>query len=1101
MHKMHCSLMHTMSNPHPITSPHHPTTQARISSGTIQRRMFAVNYEWNPLEMKWPAVPKEDGRRLTTIALRLSNMINAFRHRGHFAAMLDPLRGSSHKKLNPHEPIYWVNTDAVDVCRLLKDYPDRLDLTVFGLEEVDPNERFAIGHEFLAHPKKDWSISEVVEFMRATYCGSTAVEYTHLSDRFQRSWIKTIFERGNPRKKQRNEYFFQGSQLGTLSREEKVKALEILLRTDHLERFLGDKFPAVKRFGIEGAEAVLPGLHALVTRGAELGVEGVELGMAHRGRLNVLANLFGKPLGALCNEFTETDVSMGDVKYHLGTYAVRNFRGKLVHMNLAANPSHLEAVNSVVVGKARAKQFFINDKEMKRVMAVLLHGDAAFSGQGIVAEVMELSEIPAYTTGGTVHIVINNMIGFTTDPRASRSSYHCTNVAKGIEAPIFHVNGDDIEAVIHVCRIAAEWRQTFHKDCVVDIVCYRRHGHNELDEPSLTQPLTYSEIRRHPPVLQLYTTELIADRVVDTKFVRDMSVRVLHEFENEFQHRKQYIPRPSEWLATNWQGEAISSLCDSGSRPFNLTGVPLKTLKEIGLSACKIPEDFSAHPQVKELFMRRQKMLETGEADMALAELLAFGALMLPFSPDDSFGRIKREGDSLSLADTSDALKGTAELLTEYVEHPTVDVRLSGQDSERGTFNQRHAVIYDQRTAQPYTPLNNLNLGPQATFQVCNSSLSEAAVLGFEYGYSLESDLALVIWEAQFGDFANVAQHIIDNFIATGESKWGQKSALVLLLPHGYDGQGPEHSSARLERYLQLVDQDPDVVPGAIEGSFEEELERAWKVLDRDGNNKVSMSDITNYLNELSPTDKPKIQSQELSVNGIESSALSKEEYFMFASAWIRRNDERTHNFCVINPSSPAQYFHVLRRQIHRPYAKPLIVMSPKYLLHHRACRSPLDDMGPNTFFRRTIVENGPGDNLKHRLYELNPCDKIRRLVFCSGKFFYDMYHARSARKVRDIAFIRIEQLAPFPFDRIARILLIYPNAECLWAQEEPKNMGAYLYVLPRFTTAQKKLNPDHPLRDLKYIGRPPSASPATGLYRLHVDETKELLDAILGTK
>ncbi|EKX48479.1 hypothetical protein GUITHDRAFT_68732 [Guillardia theta CCMP2712] len=844
------------------------------------------------------------------------------------------------------------------VCRLLKDYPDRLDLTVFGLEDVDPNERFAIGHEFLAHPKRDWSIHDVVEFMRATYCGSTAVEYTHLSDRFQRSWIKTIFERGNPRKKQRNE-------------EEKVKALEILLRTDHLERFLGDKFPAVKRFGIEGAEAVLLGLHALVTRGAELGVEGVELGMAHRGRLNVLANLFGKPLGALCNEFTETDVSMGDVKYHLGTYAVRNFRGKLVHMNLAANPSHLEAVNSVVVGKTRAKQFFINDKEMKRVMAVLLHGDAAFSGQGIVAEVMELSEIPAYTTGGTIHVVINNMIGFTTDPRASRSSYHCTNVAKGIESPIFHVNGDDVEAVIHVCRIAAEWRQTFHKDCVVDIVCYRRHGHNELDEPSLTQPLTYSEIRRHPPVLQLYTTvrmKMLADvqrvsaqEAGEAAYFLDLSVPISCS--------SQYIPRPSEWLATNWQGEAISALC---SRPFNLTGVPLKTLKDIGLSACKIPEDFSAHPQVKDLFMRRQKMLEHGEADMALAD-----NFLCPFS------------------------------LATFL-------RLTSRHSERGTFNQRHAVIYDQRTAQPYTPLNNLNLGPQATFQVvCNSSLSEAAVLGFEYGYSLESDLALVIWEAQFGDFANVAQHIIDNFIATGESKWGQKSALVLLLPHGYDGQGPEHSSARLERYLQLVDQDPDVVPVELPFSLHAILQT--------------------------------------------SCADSKQ----------------------INPSSPAQYFHVLRRQIHRPYAKPLIVMSPKYLLHHRACRFRNENMA------LIAVMHGPGDNLRSRQYELNPCDKIRRLVFCSGKFFYDMYHARSARKVRDIAFVRIEQLAPFPFDRIARILLIYPNAECVWAQEEPKNMGAYMYVLPRFMTAQKKLNPDHALRDLKYIGRPPSASPATGLYRV----------------
>jgi len=750
-----------------------------------------------------------------TIGMRTSGA----RHRGHFAANLDPLRGSSHKKLNPHEPIYWVNTDAVDVCQLLKDYPHSVDLSVFGLQEVDRNRSFDLSSEFLVQKKKWWTVQEVVDFLRERYCGSVAVEYTHLSDRFQRSWLKTIFERDHIGNGGSGQQSVAAAAQGrrhweAFTHEEHREALEMLVRADHLERFFGNKFPAAKRFGIEGAEAVLPGLHSMIKSAASLGVEGVEIGMAHRGRLNVLVNLFGKPLGAICNEFAESDMSVGDVKYHLGTHAIRELDGKKVHMNLAANPSHLEAVNGVVLGKARAKQYFIGSASAPghgRVLPILIHGDAAFSGQGIVAEVMQLSEIPSYTTGGTIHVVINNMIGFTTDPRASRSSYHCTNVAKGVEAPILHANGDDIEAVMHVCKVASEWRQTFARDIIVDIVCYRRHGHNELDEPSLTQPLTYAEIAKHRTVLEIHTQRLIEKGIVDTQHVRQVSQAILEEFEVNYSGAQAHQPSAHDWLASNWQGYAISSLCNA--RPYNLTGVPVETLQAIGRSITRIPDDFTAHPMVVELMQQRRARMEKGKVDMAMAEQLAFGCLMLPMKPGDSFGRIRRADDSdRSLAHTMDALQPHA--LTQYVDHPTVDVRLSGQDSERGTFNHRHAVLYDQTTAQPYTPLNNMNLGPQAHFQVCNSSLSEAAVLGFEYGYSLESDLSLVMWEAQFGDFANVAQHIIDNFIVSGESKWNQKSALVLLLPHGFDGQGPEHSSARLERFLQLFDDDPDLIPG-----------------------------------------------------------------------------------------------------------------------------------------------------------------------------------------------------------------------------------------------------------------------------------------------
>ena len=471
--------------------------------------------------------------------------------------------------------------------------------------------------------------------MRDTFCGTTAIEYTHISDVVERNWLKTAFEMGLNVGLPTTGRDKKGGSLAPLTKEQQRKVLDILVRSDHLEHFLGSKFPAVKRFGVEGAEALLPGLHFLIERAAELGVEGVELGMAHRGRLNVLATLMQKPLGAICNEFKEADDNVSDVKYHLGTYAEVQFEKNTVHMSLAANPSHLEAVNGVVVGKTKAKQFFVGgggkNESTDRVLAILLHGDAAFSGQGIVPETMELSNLPSFTTGGTVHVVINNMIGFTTDPRASRSSYHCTDVAKGIQAPIFHVNGDDVEAVVSVCQLAAEYRQTFHKDCVVDIVCYRRHGHNELDEPSLTQPLTYRLIADHPPVLQIYTEALLSSGVIDTEYARNISQSVLKEFEMQYQESAAEVKKEA-WLASNWQGDAINAMTDAGKRPYNPTGVRIETLRSICEAITRIPEGFNAHPTVVKLFKDRREQFKKGSIDMALAEQLAFGALMLPYS-------------------------------------------------------------------------------------------------------------------------------------------------------------------------------------------------------------------------------------------------------------------------------------------------------------------------------------------------------------------------------------------------------------------------------------------------------------------------------------
>jgi len=709
-------------------------------------------------------------------------------------------------------------------------------------------------------------------------------------------------------------------------------------------------------------------------------------------------------------------------------------------------------VDPVVLGMTRAKQDYTGDAAMRRCMAVLIHGDAAFSGQGVVAECMQLADLPAYTTGGTVHIVINNMVGFTTDPRRARSSYHCTNVAKINDAPVLHVNADDVDAVLFAAALAADYRHTFRKDIVIDLVSYRRHGHSELDDASLTRPLTLRCIQSHPPVLEKYGETLVDAGVVTQEELDAEIEQVYAEYEAEYHYAESYTPQMVDWRITEWP-----------NRPVNVTGLPEKRLVDIGKACCRIPEGFSAHPTVLKIFQGRMRQLKEGVVDWSFAETLALASLILNFDPTDhelTTGLIHGD-DQDSCGDVD-----------RYVVHPPCHVRLSGQDVERGTFNQRHSVIYDQQTAVPHSILKNLGLGPQHEAIISNSSLSELAILGFEYGYSMEDCLSLTIWEAQFGDFANCAQPIIDNFIASGESKWGAKSCLVLLLPHGYEGQGPEHSSARLERFLQLLDDDPDDL---------------WP------RPCTSAADLKHSSEVRAEREQAIVAVQSALVAAGSGSELDMERA-MRRIALLQESCDYFHNMCVVNVTTPANLFHVLRRQVHRTFEKPLIAMSAKYLLHHRPCRSPLAHMGKGTRFQRLIVQGGDGDNMP------KPVEgKKVRLIFCTGKVFYELHHARAARKLNGvIALARLEQIAPFPSMDVVLCICRHPDAEILWVQEEPKNMGAWAYVAPRFATAMRQLTPDGLVRTVRYVGRAPAANPATPLFKLHRGEVRAIIDEAL---
>ncbi|GJP55325.1 hypothetical protein CLOM_g14297 [Closterium sp. NIES-68] len=911
-----------------------------------------------------PVLRTEAGISGQTIqeSMRLLLLVRAYQVNGHMKANLDPLG------LDNRKP------------------PIELDPALYGFSEADLDREFFLGiwrmSGFLSENRPVQTLREILARLEQTYCGTVGYEYMHIADREQCNWLRDKIETPAKRK---------------YGKQRRQVILDRLIWSSEFENFIANKWGAAKRFGLEGCETLIPGMKEMIDRAADLGVESVVIGMAHRGRLNVLGNVVRKPLRQIFSEFssgikpaTGEDgedsfyTGTGDVKYHLGTSYDRPTRGgKRIHLSLVANPSHLEAVSPVVIGKVRAKQWYARDVERKRNMAVLLHGDGSMSGQGVVYETFHLQDLPNYETGGTMHIVVNNQVAFTTDPKSSRSSVYCTDVAKALNCPIFHVNGDDVEAVVHTMELAAEWRQRFHSDVVVDIVCYRRFGHNEIDEPSFTQPVMYKVIRNHPPPLEIYKQQLVQREHMSEEEIAEQESRIDAILNDEFAASKEYVPSTRDWLAAYWSGfkspEQLSRIRNTGVNP--------EVLKEVGRLVCKLPPDFKAHRAIKRVYDARLQSIETEEGvDWATAEALAFGTLLV-------------EGNH---------------------------VRLSGQDVERGTFSHRHAVVHDQESGRKFVPLNHvLRNQVDGMFTISNSSLSEFGVLGFELGYSMENPNSLVLWEAQFGDFANGAQVIFDQFLSSGESKWLRQTGLVCLLPHGYDGQGPEHSSARLERYLQSSDDNPFVIP-----ELEETMTRQ--------------------------------------VQGV--------------------------NWQVVNVTTPANYFHVLRRQIHRDFRKPLIVMSPKSLLRHPRCKSPLSEFNDRegtpgfekrgTRFKRLIMDsNGHGERE----------EGIRRVVFCSGKVYYELEEERERLGADDVAVVRVEQICPFPFDLVQREVQRYSKAEVVWTQEEPMNMGAYAYVAPRLTTVLRSVNRGG-FEDIKYVGRPPSASTATGFASTHVREQKELV-------
>jgi 2-oxoglutarate dehydrogenase E1 component len=849
-------------------------------------------------------------------------LIRSFRIRGHFEADLDPLG-------------------------LVKQAPHRdLDPAALGFADADWDRPILIfGVLGLGEAA---SLRQIMDRLRKTYCGKIGVEYMHISDPDQRVWIQERIEHIE----NRTDFTLEG----------RKAILERVVEAEGLEHYLGVKFVGTKRFGLDGSESLIPGIEQILKRGGQLGVREVVIGMPHRGRLNTLVHVMHKSYTALFSEFQgrssqpEEMRGSGDVKYHLGASADREFDGNVIHLSLAPNPSHLEAVNPVVLGKARAKQDQRNDADRSQVMAILMHGDAAFAGQGLVAESLDLSDLGGYRIGGTIHFVVNNQIGFTTLPTYSRSGPYCTEIAKIVQAPILHVNGDDPEAVVHVSRIATEFRQHFKRDIVIDMFCYRRYGHNESDEPMFTQPLMYKAIGHHKTVKEVYAERLVGEGVVSESDVRALDVALREKLDKALEAATNYRPNKADWLEGKWAGftEAPGEEDRKGA-----TAVETERLLAIGHAISEPPKNFDLNRKIARQLQDKRKTIDTGQGiDWATGEALAWGALLAEGTP----------------------------------------VRLSGQDSGRGTFSQRHSVLVDQTSDAKYVPLNNVAAG-QAHFEVIDSPLSEAGVLGFEYGYSSAEPNALVLWEAQFGDFANGAQVIIDQFICSGESKWLRMNGLVMLLPHGYEGQGPEHSSARLERYLQLSAED---------------------------------------------------------------------------------------NWQVVVPTTPANYFHALRRQMRRSFRKPLIVMTPKSLLRHKECVSALSDMGPGSSFHRILPEAD----------QLAADTAVRRVILCSGKVYFDLVAERRKRKLDDIAIVRIEQLYPFPIARLGARLSQYPNAEVVWCQEEPENMGAWHFVDRRIDRALGGI--DVKAKRPNYVGRPEAASPATGSARTHLKEQADLVDRAL---
>ena len=853
-------------------------------------------------------------------------MIRSYRQRGHLIAKLDPLG-------------------------LLKaDYLDELHPESYGFKKEDYQKRIFLDG---VTNKKESNIKEILEFLREKYCGSLGYEYMHISNPTERKWFRDRVEKTDD---------FKFTQNG------KEAILNKLIQAEGFEKFLHTKYVGTKRFGLDGGESLIPALEQIIKIGGQSQVKEVKIGMSHRGRLNVLANVLQKSYKRIFNEFAGEISSSkkdgaGDVKYHLGASSNREFDGNSVHVSLTDNPSHLEAVNPVVLGQTRAKQYFHQDKERKKVIPILIHGDAAFAGQGVVAECFAMSGLRGHNTGGTIHIIINNQIGFTTSPRFARSSPYPSDVAKMVEAPIIHVNGDDPEAAVYAARIATDFRLKFNRDVVIDLICYRRFGHNEGDEPSFTQPLMYKKIRSHPTPVNFYGEKLIKEQTISKDHLNTSIKKFKDLLDDQFKTAKDYKPK-IEWFEGTWSRYKP----ERGKDKRGVTGADIKKLREISEKITTIPKEINVHKTISKIMENRKLAVKNGtNIDWSTAEALAFGSLL-----DEGY-----------------------------------PVRLVGQDSRRGTFSQRHSVLRNQIDNSRYIPLNNIS-NKQKQFEVVDSFLSELAVLGFEYGYSLVEPNTLTLWEAQFGDFANGAQVVIDQFIASGERKWSRASGLVMLLPHGYEGQGPEHSSARLERFLQLCSND---------------------------------------------------------------------------------------NMQVMNCTTPANYFHALRRQMHRDFRKPLVIMTPKSLLRHKQCISNIDDFNKQNSFHRVLWDHAIDPKSKGFI-KLKKSKDIKKVILCSGKVYFDLIEAREKLKRNDVIFYRIEQLYPFPVKSLVKELKPYAkNAKFYWCQEEPKNMGAWFsardYI--QWTLDNIKANNNQ----ISYIGRSPDASPATGYAKWHVSQQKEIIKKV----
>jgi len=881
----------------------------------------------NANNKKSESLNSKSAKQASKDSVRAIMLIRAYRIRGHLIANLDPLsiqKKEEHPELKPENYGFQKN-----------DFNRQIFLDgVLGLQYADLN--------------------QILEILKKTYCSYIGYEFMHVGDPNEKSWIRDRIE--GPEKDI------------TFTENGKKAILNKIIQAEGFEKYLHVKFVGTKRFGLDGGEALIPALEQIIKRGGNLGAKEIKIGMPHRGRLNVLANVMGKPFKAIFSEFFGKSVSTGkdfegDVKYHLGASSNREFDGNSVHISLTDNPSHLEAVNPVVLGQVRAKQFFHKDKERKKVIPVLMHGDAAFAGQGIVAECFAMSGLPGHNIGGTIHIIVNNQIGFTTAPRFARSSPYPSDVAKTAQAPIFHVNADDPEAVVHCAKIATEYRQKFNRDVVIDMVCYRRFGHNEGDEPSFTQPIMYKKIRSHPTTLTIYGKKLSQEGLTTENALQKEKSNFKNFLEQEFASSKNYKSE-LKWFDGAWSRFKPGL----GKDKRGVSGVDKNKLIDIGKKITNIPKNFNVHKTLQKVFDLRAQAIKSGKAiDWTTAESLAFGTLLT-------------EGFS---------------------------VRLSGQDSGRGTFSQRHAVLRNQENHQRYIPLNNISKG-QKNFEIIDSLLSEFAVLGFEFGYSLSEPETLVLWEAQFGDFANGAQVVIDQFISSGESKWGRASGLVMLLPHGYEGQGPEHSSARLERFLQL---------------------------------------------------------------------------------------SAGENIQVVNCTTPSNYFHVLRRQMHRAFRKPLIIMTPKSLLRHKRCVSNILEFSKKNTFHR-VLEDDAYSKINNLLELKKRDDQIIKVVMCSGKIYYDLVEAREKYKNNKVTFVRLEQLYPFPVKTLANILKRYTKANFFWCQEEPMNMGAWNTVRNYIDRTLEMVNFGD--KSLKYVGRKAASSTATGNLNKHLAQQKEILEKIL---